>query len=235
MGKLLKIRDEIPKTAYADYANRLCRHFIASQTDHYSNEDILELFLFACGADAHAEMLSKELLASFGGFSQIIATPAAELRRVEGMDERMIAALKLIRESAIRLLKDEMQEKVVLSDKTALLEYCKARMRHLKIEQLHCFYLDKKHQLLADEILCEGTVDHAPVYPREIVKRTLNLGASSLILAHNHPSGDPTPSLADKRVTRDISMALAPLGIDLHDHIVIGGNRHFSFYEHGLM
>ena len=108
-------------------------------------------------------------------------------------------------------------------------------MGHLKNEQLRIFFLDAKNHLISEEVLSEGTVDHTPVYPREVVKRTLNLGASAVILAHNHPSGDPTPSRADEVITKEIRMALAPLNIFLHEHIIIGGGEHFSFGKHGLL
>lgn len=235
MGNVIALDAETANFSYADHADRLCRHFVKAKADHFSNDDIVELLLFACGAGVNAKTLAAQLLASFGSFTRIITASADELGKISGIDERLITVIKLVQESALRLLKEDVTDTVILNNKTALFQYCKAKMRHLKVEQFHVFYLNRKLHLIADEIVSEGTIDHTPVYPREVVKRTLDLGATSIILAHNHPSGDPRPSEADKRITRDISMALATMGIDVIDHVVIGGSRHFSFLEHGLM
>lgn len=232
MNNVTAINATVP---YDDHAQRLCRHFVNSKPKHFKDEDILELFLYSCGAGTNSSVLSRQLLASFGSFTNIITAAAEELFLIDGMNERIIAGIKLVSESAMRLLKTDVEEMSILNNKEALLKYCKALLAHLKVEQFHIFYLDKKNRLIVGEMLSEGTVDNTPVYPREVVKRTLDVGASSVILVHNHPSGSTEPSKADKKITRDIIMALAPLGIEVNDHLIIAKDKHFSFYENGLM
>ena len=150
-----------------------------------------------------------------------------------GLNLAGIAAIKAAREAALRLMRAELQQRPVVNSWDKLIDYCSAQVAHGKIEEFHILFLDRKNVLIKDERQQRGTVDHTPVYPREVVKRALELGASALILMHNHPSGDPTPSKADIAVTHDIKKAAAPLGVVLHDHVIIGRNRHTSLRELG--
>ena len=152
-----------------------------------------------------------------------------------GLGSAGVAAIKSVREAALRLMRAELQDRPVVSSWDQLIDYCSAHVAHGKIEEFHILFLDRKNVLIKHERQQRGTVDHTPVYPREVVKRALDLGASALILVHNHPSGDPTPSKADIAVTQDIKKAAAPLGVVLHDHLIIGRNRHTSLRDLGLI
>ena len=144
-----------------------------------------------------------------------------------------IAAIKSVREAALRLTRFELQQRPVVNSWDKLIDYCNAHVAHHTVEEFHILFLDRKNVLIKHERQQRGTIDHTPVYPREVVKRALELGASALILVHNHPSGDPTPSKADIAVTQDIKKAAAPLAIALHDHIIIGRDGHISLRELG--
>ncbi len=165
----------------------------------------------------------------FGSFSGVFAAPAARLAEVKGLGEISATNLKLIQAAAQRFAKDRvLPDMPVLSSWSALIDYCRAQMAYSDVEQFRILFLDKKNRLIADEVQQVGTVDHTPVYPREVIKRTLELSASAVILVHNHPSGDPSPSSADVQMTRQINDIARPLGITLHDHIIIGRNGHAS-------
>lgn len=179
--------------------------------------------------------LAKKLLAQFGDFAKIVHAEPVELARIEGMGDAAIASIKAIHAAAGRMLKAEASQGKVIQSWTALLDYCRVSMGHKKIEEFRVLFLNHKNVLVSDEVQQSGTVNHAPVYPREVVKRALELGASSIILAHNHPSGDPTPSRDDIEITRQISLAATSLGINVHDHLIIAGNRHYSFKSNGLL
>jgi DNA repair protein RadC len=154
---------------------------------------------------------------------------------VEGMGDAAVAAIKAIHASASLLLKEEASHGPVIQSWTALLDYCRVAMGHKKVEEFRVLFLNHKHALIADEVQQTGTVNHAPVYPREVVKRALDLSASAIILAHNHPGGDPTPSKADIAITKQVVQAAASLGLVVHDHLIIAGNKHYSFKSNGLI
>lgn len=197
--------------------------------------ELLELTLFAALPRRDTKPLAKALLARFGSFAEVIAAPRARLLEVQGVGESVVNHLKIVEAAAQRLAKTKVMGRAVLSSWSALLDYCTAAMARSPNEEFRVLFLDRKNVLIADEVQTKGTVDHAPVYPREIVKRALEFSASFLILVHNHPSGDPTPSKADIAMTREITAAAKALGITVHDHLVIGRAGHSSFKALGLL
>jgi DNA repair protein RadC len=197
--------------------------------------ELLELVLFAAIPRRDTKPLAKALLARFGSYAEVIAAPRERLLEIEGVGEALVNQLKIVEEAARRLTQAQIMGKPVLSSWTALIDYCMAAMARAPQEEFRVLYLDRKNVLIADEVQAKGTVDHAPVYPREIVKRALEHGASAIILVHNHPSGDPTPSKADIAMTREIVAAAKALKIAIHDHLVIGRAGHASFKSLGLL
>ncbi|PIY74766.1 MAG: hypothetical protein COY86_01475 [Rhodobacterales bacterium CG_4_10_14_0_8_um_filter_70_9] len=223
------------KPLYADHRKRLRARFASAGPDALPDYELLELVLFSANARADMKPLAKRLLARFGDFNHVISADRARLAEVEGMGEAAIHALKIVEAAAHRLARARVINRPALGSWAAVVDYCKTAMAHGDIEQFRILFLDKKNVLIADERQARGTVDHVPVYPREVVKRALELNASALILAHNHPSGDPTPSQADIDMTRRIHAALAAVNITLHDHLVIGKSRDASFRALGLL
>ena len=197
--------------------------------------ELLELTLFAALPRRDTKPLAKALLARFGSFAEVIAAPRARLLEVKGVGETVVHHLKIVEAAAQRLAKTRVIKRPALSSWTALLDYCTAAMARSQNEEFRVLFLDRKNILIADEVQNRGTVDHTPVYPREIIKRALELSASSIILVHNHPSGDPTPSKADIVMTREVAGAAKALGIAIHDHLVIGRGGHASFKSLGLL
>ncbi len=197
--------------------------------------ELLELILFGARPRGDVKPLAKALIKEFGSLAAVLEAQPAELNRVEGLGDASIAVIKTVRASAIRALATPLKDRPIINSWQKLLEYCQGIMGDSRIEQFRVFYLDKKNRLISDEVQQHGTVDHTPVYPREVVKRALDLGASALILVHNHPSGDPSPSEADKKVTADIIRAATGLGITVHDHVIIAKHDHFSFASNGLL
>ena len=197
--------------------------------------ELLELALFAAVPRRDTKPLAKALLARFGSFAEVIAAPAPRLMEIKGVGESVVQQLKIVEAAAHRSAKTKVINRPALSSWTALLDYCTAAMARVTNEEFRVLFLDRKNVLIADEVQNRGTVDHTPVYPREIVKRALELSASSIILVHNHPSGDPTPSRADIAMTREVATAAKALGIAVHDHLVIGRGGHASFKSLGLL
>ena len=173
--------------------------------------------------------VAKRLIERFGSFAEVVNAPPERLKEVKGVGDAAIMQLKLVRAGALRLMQGGIMQRPVLASWTAVLDYCRAAMGFEAREQFRILFLDKKNRLIADEVQQEGTVDHTPVYVREIVKRSLELSASAIILVHNHPSGDPTPSRADIDMTKQIVDAAQPLGVTIHDHIIVGKQGHASF------
>jgi DNA repair protein RadC len=197
--------------------------------------ELMELLLFAADAQHDMKPLAKELIQKFGSFADVIAAPVEQLKEFKRLKDAGIAQLKLVEAAALRLSKARLKGRPALSSWNALLDYCSAAMARAPREEFRVLFLDRKNVLIHDEVLNRGTVDHAPVYPREIVKRALELSASALILVHNHPSGDPTPSRADIDMTREVVEAARALRIAVHDHIVIGRGGTASFKALGLL
>lgn len=227
--------DETDKPHYHGHRNRLRARFLESGGAGIPDYEILELILFGVFRNGDVKPLAKALVAEFGSLAAALAAPAERLAQVPGCGEAVIAALKVIREAGLRMLKADAMQRPAISNWQALLDYCRAALQHEGIEQFRILFLDRKNQVIADEAQQRGTIDHTPVYPREVVKRALELNAAALILVHNHPSGDPTPSRADIEMTRQVRDAAAALGIALHDHLVVGRKGHVSFREKGLL
>jgi len=223
------------KPHYTGHRKRLRERFVKSEGRGMADYEILEMLLFSSHPRGDVKPLAKELILKFGNLAKVLAATPEELAKIKGTSFAAISSIKLVREAAIRMLGHEVAEKPIMQSWEAVLDYCRAVMGHNKTEQFRIFFLDKKNKLIADELQQKGTVDHTPVYPREVVKRALELGASSLILIHNHPSGDPTPSKADIEMTSQIKRAATALGISLHDHIIIGSKDHYSFASNGLL
>ncbi len=219
---------------YYGHRNRLRQRLVDAGAEALPDYELLEMLLFAATPRGDVKPVAKALLARFGGFAATISADADALAAA-GLSLAGIAALKSVREAALRLMRAELQEQPVVNSWDKLIDYCTAQIAHGQIEEFHILFLDRKNVLIKHERQQKGTIDHTPVYPREVVKRALELGASALILVHNHPSGDPTPSKADIAVTQDIKKAAAPLGVVLHDHVIIGRNRHTSLRDLGLI
>lgn len=220
---------------YLNHRERLRARFIEGGSNSLPDYELLELALFSAIPRRDVKPLAKSLLAAFGSFAEVIAAPPDRLREISGVGEGVVATLKIIEAAALRLSKTKLLGRPALSSWSALLDYCAAAMARNPNEEFRVLFLDRKNVLIADEVQNRGTVDHTPVYPREIVKRALELSASSLILVHNHPSGDPTPSRADIQMTHEITLAAKALGIAVHDHLVIGRSGHASFKALGLL
>jgi DNA repair protein RadC len=218
---------------YQGHRERLRGRFLESGAAALSDYELLELVLFAAIPRRDVKPLAKTLLAKFGSFAEVVA--ASRERLSEHLGEGAIAQLKIIEAAALRLARTNILGKPALSSWNALLDYCAAAMARAPKEEFRVLFLDRKNFLIGDEVMNKGTVDHAPVYPREIVKRALELSASALILVHNHPSGDPTPSRADIEMTREVVEAARALRIAVHDHLVIGRGGTASFKALGLL
>jgi DNA repair protein RadC len=224
--------DEAPH--YHGHRERLRQRLISAGADNLPDYELLEVILFAANPRTDMKPLAKSLLGRFGGFAELLSAEPDALAEA-GLGLAGIAALKAAREAALRAMHSELRERPVVSSWDRLIDYCTAHIAHGKVEEFHILFLDRKNALMKHERQQRGTVDHTPVYTREVVKRALELGASALILVHNHPSGDPTPSKADIAVTKEIVKAAAPLNIAVHDHLIIGRNRHTSLRDLGLL
>ena len=217
------------------HRKRLRDKLLRAGPDALADYELLEMLLFLALPRVDTKPHAKRLIARFGSFAGAISAPESELRLVEGIGDAAIAALRLVQAASIRLLAEEVREAPVLNNGERLAAYLTAALAREPVEQFRVLFLDSKNRLLADEALARGTVNHTPVYPREVVKRSLELGATALILVHNHPSGDPTPSRADIEMTAEITSGAATLGITVHDHIIVGNGRHLSFRREGLL
>ena len=217
------------KPHFLGHRERLRERFREGGPEALPDYELLEMVLFRAIKRGDTKPIAKALLAKFGTFAEVISAAPERLTEVAGVGEAVTTELKLIRAAALRLMKGEVISRPLFSSWTAILEYCRAAMAFETKEQFRILFLDKKNQLIADEVQQEGTVDHTPVYTREVIKRALELSASAIVLVHNHPSGDPTPSIADIDMTRKILDAGSKLGIVLHDHVIIGRQGHASF------
>ncbi|KPF94211.1 hypothetical protein IP86_22505 [Rhodopseudomonas sp. AAP120] len=213
---------------YHGHRERLRERFREAGADALSDYELLELVLFRALPRRDVKPLAKALIARFGSFAEAIHAPDARLREVSGLGEAAITELKLVAAAAARVTKGQVKQRPVLSSWSVVIDYCRTTMAFADKEQFRILFLDKRNQLIADELQQVGTVDHTPVYPREIVKRALELSATAVILVHNHPSGDPTPSQADIQMTKQIAAIADPLGVAVHDHIIVGKNGHAS-------
>ncbi len=217
------------------HRQRLRSRLLLAGPDSIADHELLEMLLFLALPRRDTKPIARALLTRFGSFANAIAAPLAELRAVDGLGDAGLAALKTVQAAAVRLMKSEVQAKPVLSNWDSLMGYLNAQIARERVEHFRILFLDNKNRLLADEAQARGTVNHTPVYPREVAKRALELHATALILVHNHPSGDPTPSRPDIEMTAEIKRALATLGIVLHDHIIVGNGAWLSFQREGLL
>jgi DNA repair protein RadC len=223
------------KPHYLGHRERLRRRFREAGPDSLPDYELLELILFRAAPRRDTKPLAKALIARFGTFAEAMNAPEELLREVPGIGEAAITELRLVRAAALRLVRGEVLERPVLSSWAQVLDYCRASMGFASKEQFRILFLDKRNQIIADEVQQTGTVDHTPVYVREVVKRALELSATAIVLVHNHPSGDPTPSRADIEMTKQIVAAAKPLGVLVHDHIIVGKQGHASFRGLGLI
>jgi DNA repair protein RadC len=222
-------QDQTPETPhYHGHRERLRERFHHAGPEALSDYELLEMALFPALPRRDTKPLAKALLKTFGSFAEVVHAPVARLREVEGIGDASINQIKLIAAAAHRIAKGEIKRRVALSSWNEVIDYCRTGMAFADKEQFRILFLDKRNQLIADEVQQTGTVDHTPVYPREVIKRALELSATAVILVHNHPSGDPTPSQADIQMTRAIIDIAQPLGISVHDHIIVGKNGHAS-------
>lgn len=223
------LKSQKQKPHYLGHRDRLRQRFAEGGETALADYEILEMILFHTVRQRDTKPIAKDLLLKFGSLADVFAAPVERLKEVKNVGEKTAIDLKLIATAAGRMLKRDLTGREVLSSWAKLLDYCTATMAREAKEALRVLFLDKKNVLIADEVLQTGTVDHTPVYPREIVKRALELSATAIILVHNHPSGDPTPSRADIDMTRTIIETAKPLNIVVHDHVIIGKSGHASF------
>lgn len=221
------------KPLHAGHRKRLRERFLTAGADSLADYELLEMLLFAAKPMGDVKPIAKQLLKAYGSFGKVLNADMHEMAKLEGVSEATIVAIKVARAAAERLLRDEVSERPVINRWEALLDYCRTVIGHKKEEEFHVLFLNNKLQLMLSERQQKGTVNHTPVYPREVVKRALEIGASSIILVHNHPSGDVQPSQADVSVTGQIVQAAGALGITVHDHVIIGPKSHFSLRVRG--
>jgi DNA repair protein RadC len=224
--------DEEPH--YHGHRGRLRERLLEAGPSALPDYELLEFLLFAGVPRKDTKGLAKELIARFGNFAAVLAADREALANA-GLNDGAIAALLSVREASARFLRGEIADKSVISNWQALIDYCTAKIGFAAAEEFHLLFLDRKNALIRDERQQQGTVDHTPVYPREVVKRALELNATAIIMVHNHPSGDVTPSRADIEMTKQVREAAKAVGIALHDHLVIGRGKHASFRSLGLI
>ena len=223
------------KPHYHGHRDRLRARFAENGVDALADYELLELYLFRSILRRDVKPIAKALIAKFGSFAEVIAAPIERLTEVKGVSEKIALDLKILRAASTKLGQESVLGRPVLSSWSALLDYCRAAMQFEPTEHFRVLFLDRKNRLIADEILGQGTVDRAPVYPREILKRALALESTAIILAHNHPSGDPTPSQSDIDMTKEIVQACKPISVTVHDHLIIGRDNIASFKTLGLI
>ncbi|MEO1200315.1 MAG: DNA repair protein RadC [Pseudomonadota bacterium] len=227
--------DEPTKPHYHGHRERLRQRFRDGGADALPDYELLELILFRALPRRDTKPIAKALIDRFGSFAQVLSAPASQLREMPGLGDSVVTELKLVQAAAARLTKGQVVGRPVLASWSSVIDYCRTALAFSEREEFHILFLDKRNRLIAAERQQTGTVDHTPVYPREVVKRALELSSTALILVHNHPSGDPTPSQADIKMTKTIAEIAEPMGIALHDHIIVGKDGHSSFRGLGLI
>ncbi|MEL7000046.1 MAG: DNA repair protein RadC [Pseudomonadota bacterium] len=234
-GLLEPRTSKVSRKHTAGHRARLRERFLTAGQQSLADYEMLELVLFRAVPQRDVKPLAKRLLEEFSDFNGVISAPVSRLVTVPGVGPAIVCELKIVEAAAHRLARAKVMNKDALSSWSALMAYCKTAMAHQDTEQFRILFLDRKNVLIADEQQARGTVDHVPVYPREVVKRCLELNASAIILVHNHPSGDPTPSRADIEMTRQIEQAAKAVGIIVHDHVIVGKEYDTSFRSQGLI
>jgi DNA repair protein RadC len=230
-----EIRPGKPAIGTEGHRARLRARLLSAGAEAVAEHELIEMVLFLALPRRDTKPIARALLARFGSYANVISASVPDLLTVEGLGEAGVAALKIVQASAQRLAKAEVLYRPVLSNWDRLMEYLQAVLAREKVEQFRVLFLDNRNRLLADEQQAQGTVNHTPVYPREIVKRALELHATAIILVHNHPSGDPSPSEDDILMTRDIKQAASALSIVLHDHVIVGNGQWLSFRKTGFL
>ena len=223
------------KPHFHGHRQRLRARFDEAGGDALPDYELLELLLCQALPRGDVKPLAKGLIERFGSLGGVLGAERDALKSVAGAGDAVVHTLKLAEALGVRALRETVKGRPVIGTWEAVIDYCSARLAHLKTEHFRVLFLDSRNALIKDEEQQQGTVDHVVLYPREVVKRALELGASAVILVHNHPSGDPSPSHADVQLTREIARAGAPLGVKVHDHLVIGRSRHVSLREAGLL
>ncbi|MDE2446370.1 MAG: DNA repair protein RadC [Alphaproteobacteria bacterium] len=223
------LEDASGQFAFLGHRERLRERFTIGGTDALPDYELLEMVLFRAIRRGDTKPIAKALIARFGSFAEVVSAEPERLMEVKGVGPAVATEIKLIQAAALRLSRGNVIKRPVLSSWQAIIDYCHAAMAFAEVESFRLLFVDKKNQLIADEVQQTGTIDHTPVYAREVIKRALELSASAIILVHNHPSGDPTPSMADIDMTKRIVTAGQTLGILVHDHIIIGRKGHVSF------
>lgn len=220
---------------YHGHRDRLRARFAQAGPDALSDYELLEIFLFRSIPRRDVKPVAKALIARFGDLGRAGAARLDQLVEIEGVSEKVALDIQLLHAASVRIAKSQVSGRAVISSWSALLDYVRAALQHAATEEFRVLFLDRKNRLIADEFQARGTVDHAPVYPREVVKRALSLDATALILVHNHPSGDPTPSGADIEMTRKLAEIAKSFDIALHDHLIVGRDEVASFKRLGLL
>lgn len=223
------------KPHYIGHRKRLRARFLKTGSESLHDYELIELLLFGAIPRGDVKPLAKRLITTFGSFAEVISADARTLALEDGLGETAVCALKIAQAGAIRLAQEQVMNKPVLSSWQMLLDYCRASMAYHGVEQFRLLYLNRKNVLIADELQQRGTIDHTPVYPREVIKRALELEASALIMVHNHPSGDTSPSPADIDMTKRIKSIARPLSIEIHDHVIVSRKGYYSFKSTGLL
>ena len=223
-----------PEPGHLDHRKRMRERLFTAGPEALADYELLEMVLFAVPR-IDTKPIAKALIGRFGSFAAAIAAPRAELLAVDGMGDGAVAALKVVHAASLRLLKGELRDMPVLASWDRLMGYLHAALAREPIEQVRVLFLDARNRLIADEQQSRGTVNHTPLYPREVVRKALELQAAAIILVHNHPSGDPSPSRADIEMTREVAGAAKALGIALHDHVIVGNGKWLSFRQEGLL
>ncbi len=224
-----------PPTRTSGHRARLRHRILTGQANGLHDHELVEYLLALAIPRRDTKPLARQLVDEFGGFSGLLIADADVLQNFPGMGETSVAALKIVQIAALRLISEPVRTQPILGSWHALLDYLRADMAHLAHERVRVLHLDSKNRLIRDELVSEGSIDQAAIYTREVIKRALALGTAAIILVHNHPSGDSTPSRQDIAITRDICAAGRTLGITVHDHIIIGRDGHTSFRSKGLI
>jgi DNA repair protein RadC len=220
---------------FLGHRDRLRARFREAGEEALADYELLELILFRAIPRRDVKALAKELLHRFGSFAEVVAAAPERLAEVPGVKEAVVTEIKIVEATLHRLSRAQLRTRSALSSWSAVLDYCRTTMALAEREQFRILFLDRRNGVIADEVQQTGTVDHTPVYPREVVRRALELSASALILVHNHPSGDPTPSRADIEMTKTIIEVAKPLGLTVHDHVIVGRAGHASLKGLGLI
>lgn len=231
----MTLKEEAPENHAEGHRRRLRERFVRAGVDAVQDYELLELILFRAIPRKDIKPLAKKVIGAFGGLAPALAAPIDRLVEIKGVTKAAAIEMKIVHAASIKMVQARILDRPVISSWSDLLAYCRAAMADEKTELFRILFLDKKNTLIADEVQQRGTVDHTPVYPREVVRRALEIGASAVILVHNHPSGDPTPSRADIEMTNQIQKAAAALNIRVHDHLVIGHKSEVSFKGLGLL